>query len=170
MRINIHFDRAYAIALNTGNLQPGADVQRRNRVFQELLWHSRVDQRTEEHVAAHAGKTIEVGYAHRSSSAVVGLRSLVQKLAGVVNDQRQTANFHDREACTSRQTAAPRALCYNHCFRQALRGILVSSSGTSACPANSRVSASKLRSRFTEDSHRAAASNRTWRICIAPCF
>src|SRR5580692_3374040 len=116
MRINIYLDCTDAVTLNARNLQPGIDIQRRDCLFEELLRHIGIDQRAQEHVAADAGKTIKVGYTHR-------------------------VDFHHREACTWRQTAVAHALCYNHCFRQLPRGILVSSSGTPASTANPRVSA-----------------------------
>src|SRR5579863_6308384 len=88
-----------------------------------------------------------------SSSAVIGYG-----LRQTTTDERPaTTDFHDREACRLRQTAAHRALCYNHSFPQPLRGTLVSPSGTPACPANPRVLAAHLRSRFAEDRGRAAA-------------
>ena len=65
MRINIHLDCTDAVTLNARNLQPGIDIQRRDRLFEELLRHADIDQRAQEHVAADAGKTIKVGYTHR---------------------------------------------------------------------------------------------------------
>ena len=65
MRINIRLDRADAVARNTSNLQAGIDIQRCDCLFEELLRHTGIDQRAQEHVAADAGKTIKVGYTHR---------------------------------------------------------------------------------------------------------
>ena len=104
---DIHLGRGDAAAIDPRNFQPRSDVQRRDRILEELGRHSRIDQRAEEHVAAHAGKAVEVGNAHRKT--VVGRWPLVVGLLDdcatgayeplMANDQRPTTNdsFHHRE-------------------------------------------------------------------------
>ena len=64
--VGVHIDlgRCNPATRHPRNLQPRADIKRRNGVFQKLGRHSGVDDCSEEHVAADSGKTIEVGYAH----------------------------------------------------------------------------------------------------------
>ena len=80
--------------------------------------HSGIDQRAEEHVAADAGKTIEVG--NRMSTSSAALRHKVRKT------RTPTQVFIIGNAALQRQTCAARALCYNHCFFNSLEDFLVS--------------------------------------------
>src|SRR5450432_2253490 len=66
LSVGVHVDlcRGNSAARNPRNFHPCADIERRNGVFQKFGRHSGVDECSEEHVAADAGKTVEVGYAH----------------------------------------------------------------------------------------------------------
>ena len=61
---DIHFGRADAAACHPRDFQARSDVQRRNRIFEELGRHSGVHQGAQKHIAAHAGEAVKVGYAH----------------------------------------------------------------------------------------------------------
>ena len=62
--IHIDFGRRNSASHHPRNLQPRTDIERRDRVFQKLGGHPGIHQRAQKHVAADAGKTVEVGYAH----------------------------------------------------------------------------------------------------------
>jgi hypothetical protein len=64
--IDVHLDGADATAIDPRNFQPGPDVQRSYRIFQQLLRNSGVQQGAHEYISADLGKTIEVGYANKS--------------------------------------------------------------------------------------------------------
>jgi len=77
VRVDVHLGGGNAAPHCALDLQPGADVECGDCVFEKLGRHSSVYQRAEKHVAADAGKTVEVGYAHnenrRRSSVVSSL-------------------------------------------------------------------------------------------------
>src|ERR1700676_3925547 len=83
VRKNIELSRAYAVAFDARNLQRRPNIQRGDGMFQQLRGNAGSDQRAKEHVAANAGKTIEIGYAHKSLSLVVRRRSLAIEFARV---------------------------------------------------------------------------------------
>jgi hypothetical protein len=68
--VYIDFGRGNSAAQHPRNLQPRADVERGDCVFQKLWRHSGIHQRAQKHVAADAGKTVEVGYAHDQKNRV----------------------------------------------------------------------------------------------------
>ena len=101
VRKNIHFGRAYAVAWDPRNLQPGPNIQGGDSLLQQLRGDTGIDQCAEEHVAANAGKTIEIGYVHKSLSLAVRRRSLAMSHWLSVDDaamideiigQRRTTN------------------------------------------------------------------------------
>ena len=61
---DVDFRGGNAAADDPRNLQPCADAQGRNGLFQYSRRNSGVDEGAQEHVAAHAGKTLEIGNAH----------------------------------------------------------------------------------------------------------
>ena len=61
---DIHLGRADAAARHPRDFQARSDVQRRNRIFEELGRHSGIHQGAQKHIAAHAGEAVKVGYAH----------------------------------------------------------------------------------------------------------
>ena len=63
--IYIYLGRRNSAPHYTRNFQSRAYVERRDCFFQKLRSHSGIQQRAQEHVAADAGKTVEVGYAHK---------------------------------------------------------------------------------------------------------
>src|SRR5579863_1319276 len=152
VRIHIDFYRADAAAIDATNVQPRPDVQLRNCFFQQQLRHAGVDQGAQKHVAAHSGKTIEVGYAH--PKPVTQKPEVSPRSAPGVPLRLfccQNLNFHHREGINWRQTAAPRALCYNHYFPQQVRGTLVPTPRPPLGPANTRLFAQPLQSRTVEN-------------------
>ena len=54
-----------SVANDSRNLQPCAHAQRRDGFFQHPRRYSGVDERAQEHVAAHAGKALKIRNAHR---------------------------------------------------------------------------------------------------------
>jgi hypothetical protein len=54
----IDFRRRNSAAVHPRNLQLRANIQRRNRIFQQARGHTRIHQRAQKHVAADAGKTV----------------------------------------------------------------------------------------------------------------
>jgi hypothetical protein len=66
IRIYIDFGRRNSAAQHPRNLQARAYIHSRDCIFEELRRHSGIQQRAQEHVAADAGKTVKVGYAHKS--------------------------------------------------------------------------------------------------------
>ena len=73
MRVNIDLGRRDPSTHDARNLQPGAEIKRRNRFFQQLWRHTGVYQRAEKHVAADAGKTIEVRNTHKNRFSLFAL-------------------------------------------------------------------------------------------------
>src|SRR5580698_177975 len=65
LRVNIDLDCADAAAVHPRNLEARPNVQRRDGFFQQSCGHTCVHQRTQKHVAANAGKTLEIGYEHQ---------------------------------------------------------------------------------------------------------
>src|ERR1700685_191806 len=65
---DIHFCRRYSAAHYSRNFQPRTKIQRGDGVFQQLGGDTGVDQGTQKHVAAYAGKTLEVCDAHKTIS------------------------------------------------------------------------------------------------------
>src|SRR6266849_4207981 len=58
-------------AIHPRNLQASSDIQRRDRVLEQFRRHPGIHQGAQKHVAADAGKAVEVGYAHRRGPWVV---------------------------------------------------------------------------------------------------
>jgi hypothetical protein len=79
---NIHFGRSDSAAIHSRNFQPRSDIQSCGSIFQELRRNSSVHQRAQKHVAADAGKAVEVSNAHKSQSLAVGPWSLVNPFEG----------------------------------------------------------------------------------------
>ncbi len=73
--VDIDFGRRNSASHHARNLQPRADIERRDRVLQKFGRHPGIHQRAQKHVATDAGETVEVGYAH--GTIVVGRWSLV---------------------------------------------------------------------------------------------
>src|SRR5260370_18533140 len=63
---HINFRRTDAAAIYTRDLEPRSDVERSDGFLQQPERASGVQQRAQKHVAADAGKTIEVGNAHKT--------------------------------------------------------------------------------------------------------
>jgi hypothetical protein len=61
---HIDFGRRNPAAIDLRNFQSGADIERGHCFLEHVGRHASIDQGAQEHVAAHAGKTIEVSYAH----------------------------------------------------------------------------------------------------------
>ena len=64
--VDIDLGRCNSAAIHGRNLQPCSNIQRRDSLLEEMRWHSGVHERTHEHVATHAGKTVEIRDAHRN--------------------------------------------------------------------------------------------------------
>ncbi len=64
--VHIHFGRRNSGPHDLRQLHPCADIERLDRVFQKLWRHSGIYERAQKHVAAYAGKTVEVGYTHKN--------------------------------------------------------------------------------------------------------
>ena len=66
LAIHQHIDlgRGDAAAIHLRNFEASSDVEGSDRFFQQLRRHSGIDQGAQKHVAAHAGKTIEIGNSH----------------------------------------------------------------------------------------------------------
>jgi len=128
VRVDVHLGGGNAAPHCALDLQPGADVECGDCVFEKLGRHSSVYQRAEKHVAADAGKTVEVGYAHnenrRRSSVVRRWRTLLTPVwkrtdavpAGLgkwpaANDYRLESNFHHRCQSRYRQTLHGSRVC-----------------------------------------------------------
>jgi hypothetical protein len=62
---HVYFGRDDSTASHLTNLQPRSDIQGRHALFQHARLDPRVDQRAQEHIAANAGKTIEIRDAHK---------------------------------------------------------------------------------------------------------
>jgi len=99
--VNINLSGADSAAQHAPHLDARPHIERRDRVFQHARRYAGIDQRAQKHVAAYAGKTVEVGYAHRNESLAAGRSSLattasdepeswqIAALMGVrANDQR----------------------------------------------------------------------------------
>jgi hypothetical protein len=62
---HIHLRSGNPATHDARNLQPCSYVEGRDRLLERLRRNSGVDQSAHKHVAAHSGKTLKVGYAHR---------------------------------------------------------------------------------------------------------
>jgi hypothetical protein len=62
--VHVHFGCRNSSAHDPLNLQSRTNIECRYRVFEKLWRHSGICQSAQKHVAADAGKTVEVGYAH----------------------------------------------------------------------------------------------------------
>ena len=82
MNVDVQLGGRDPAAIHSRNLQPRSNFKRRDRVLEQLRWNSCIHQGAEKHVAADAGKAVEVSYAHRSQSMVVGLWSLSKTYIG----------------------------------------------------------------------------------------
>src|SRR5271166_4485096 len=63
---NVELGSRDASPIHTGKLQGRSDVQVGDGLLEQLERNSGVEQRAQEHVAADAGETIEIGNTHRS--------------------------------------------------------------------------------------------------------
>ena len=61
---HIHFGCGNPCAPDPRNLQTCPNIQRGNRLFEQCWRHPSIKERAQKHVAADAGKTLNVGYAH----------------------------------------------------------------------------------------------------------
>ena len=119
---NIHFRSRNPAAHNARNFQPRPHVQRRHSLLQQRSRNSGVHQRAQEHIAADAGKTLKIGYAHKNQFTTESRRhggkrepkspELVVLRGSVVSVVIEFWTiFHHRERCILRQTSPRRALC-----------------------------------------------------------
>ena len=70
----IHLGGRYPAAIHARNFQLSSDVQRHDRVLQNLCGHAGIHQGAEEHVAADAGKAIKVSNSHAGSLSLAAGR------------------------------------------------------------------------------------------------
>lgn len=67
---NVDLGAGDAAALNLACFQTRADAKRRSGLLQDFERYTGIDQGAEEHVAADAGKAVQIGNAHRCDSNV----------------------------------------------------------------------------------------------------
>ena len=63
--VNIHLGSGNPAAHDAGNFQPRPNSERRHSFFEHGSRNSGIHQRAQKHIAAHAGKTLKVGNAHK---------------------------------------------------------------------------------------------------------
>ena len=81
---NIHFSSRNSAAHHARYFQLSPNPKRRHGLFQEFRRNSGIHQRAQKHVAADAGKTLKVGYAHRKPSLAVRRWSLANSKHPIV--------------------------------------------------------------------------------------
>src|SRR5271163_459588 len=149
IHVNIHFSSRNPAAHHPRNLQSRSDSKRRHSFFQDRRRNSGIHQRAQKHIAAHAGKTLEVGYAHRKTSTCDNQRLI----------------FHHREGFLLRQTSAYARSARITIFLHRSEGSLVSSSRTCSRRTHRRLSSPPLsRRNSAQGGHRTASEGRARRF------
>src|SRR5258708_6017561 len=143
VNVNIHLGGGNPAAHHPGNLQPRPElcrhVKRRDGLLQQPRRNSRIHQRAQKHVAAHARKTFKISNAHKIQNldhsgqrVTQGSASLTlcPSVVKVLPPRRQT--FIIGNPATSVKPASAALSVRITIFFNSLEGFLVSSSRTPA--------------------------------------
>src|SRR5579864_2154411 len=65
MAVHVQLGSRNAAAVYVRDLQPRPNVQRRDRLLEDLRRHPSIHQRPQEHVAADTGETIQISDSHK---------------------------------------------------------------------------------------------------------
>src|SRR5579863_1588754 len=129
---HIHLRRRNSTPQHPRDLQPRPHSERSHGLFQHPSRNPGIHERAQKHVAAHAGKTLKVGNAHRKNYFTTEPQRHRENRKPKISFFSVPLclcaasvffpSFHHREPGILRQTSARRVLCYNHYLLQHFRG------------------------------------------------